>query len=241
MTDADARTVVKVLGGGAVKAVITELAEAFRQETGRTVATAFAPMGVVRQRLSAGEPADVVIMTDALIEEMVREGVVTSGTRVDIARTGVGVGVRAGAPRPDISTPEAFRRTLLAATSIAYVDPAQGATSAVHFAAVLERLGIADAVKGKSRLMPGGYAAEAVAEGTAELVVHQISEILPVRGVALVGPLPRDLQKVTTYSAAVAARSAAPKAARAFIAFVARPAFKGRFAEAGLDYRERAV
>ena len=103
---------------------------------------------------------------------------------------------------------------------------------------MLQRLGIAEAVQGKTLLVPGGYAAEKVAQGEAELVVHQISEILPVKGVTLVGPLPKDLQKITIYSAGLAARSAAPEAARAFIAFVARPAFKAKFAAAGLDYRE---
>src|SRR5438445_10029828 len=113
---------------------------------------------------------------------MARQGAVTPGTRTDIARTGMGVGVREGAPKPDISTPEAFKQTLLAAKSIVYVDPAQGATSGIHFASVLQRLGIAEAVKAKTKLVPGGYPAELVAKGEAELVAHQISEILPVKG-----------------------------------------------------------
>src|SRR5437867_10251432 len=138
----------------------------------------------------------------------------------------MGVGVRDGAPKPDISTVDAFKRALLEAKSIVYVDPASGATSGTHFASVLQKLGIADAVKPKTKLVPGGYPAELVAKGEVELVVHQISEIVPVKGVALVGPLPKDLQKITTYSAGLAARSAVPEAARAFIAFLARPAFK---------------
>src|SRR2546428_7535811 len=146
----------------------------------------------------------------------------------------MGVAVREGAPKPDISTPEALKQALLAAKSLVYVDPGQGATSGIHFAGVLERLGIADAVRAKTRLVPGGYPAELVARGEVELVAHQISEIVPVKGVTLVGRLPKDLQKITTYSAGLAARSAVPEAARAFIAFVARPAFKARFAGAGL-------
>ncbi len=229
---------VKVLSAGAVRAIVTDLAQAFQRETGHMVTLTFGTVGVVRQKLTAGEPADVVIMSDVAIDEMAQKGAVTPGTRADIARTAIGVGVRAGAPRPDIATPETLKQTLLGAKSLVYVDPAQGATSGIHFASVLQRLGIAEAVKGKTLLVPGGYAAEAVAKGEAELVVHQISEILPVKGVTLVGPLPRDLQKITTYSAGLAARSAAPEAARAFIAFMARPAFKAKFAEAGLDYRE---
>ena len=229
---------VNVLSAGAVRAVVTGLAEAFRQEAGHTVTLTFGPVGAVRQKLTAGEPADVLILTDAAIDELARQGAVVPGTRADIARAGMGVAVRQGAPLPDISTPEAFKQTLLSAKSLVYVDPARGATSGIHFAGVLQRLGIADAVKGKTLLWPGGYAAEAVAKGEAELVVHQISEIMPVKGVTLVGPLPKDLQKITTYSAGLAARSATPEAARAFIAFLARPAFKSRFAQAGLDYRE---
>lgn len=228
---------VKVLSAGAVKTVVTDLAEAFRQETGHTVQLTFDTVGALRQR-AAAEPADVLILTDAAIDDLARQGIVVAGTRTDIARVGIGVAVRQGAPLPDISTPDALKQTLLAVKSLVYVDPARGATSGIHFAAVLQRLGIADAVKDKTLLWPGGFAAEAVARGQAELCVHQISEILPVPGVTLVGPLPKDLQKVTTYSAGLAARSAAPDAARAWLAFLARPAFKAKFAAAGLDYKE---
>jgi len=229
---------VRVLSAGAVRAIVTDLAEEFRRETGHTVALAFGTVGAIRQKLTAGESADVVIMSDVAIDEMTRQGAVIPGTRTDIARTGMGIAVREGAPKPDISTPEALTQTLRAARSLVYVDPAQGGTSGIHFAGVLERLGIAEAVKAKTRLVPGGYPAELVAKGEVELVAHQISEIVPVKGVALVGPLPKDLQKITTYSAGLAARSPVPEAARAFIAFLARPAFKSRFAAAGLDYRE---
>lgn len=229
---------IKVLSAGAVRAVVTDLAEAFRQETGHAVTFTFGTVGVVRQKLSAGERADVVIMTDTAVDELARQGAVAVGTRTDIARAAIGVAVPEGAPRPDISTPEAFKQAVLSAKSLVYVDPALGATSGVHFAGVLQRLGIADAVKAKTVLWPGGYAAEALVKGQAELCVHQISEILPVKGVTLVGPLPKELQKITTYSAGLAAQSAVPEAARAFIAFLARPAFKSKFAEAGLDFRQ---
>ena len=228
---------IKVLSAGAVKAVVMDLAEAFRQETGHTVQLTFDTVGALRQK-AATESADVLILTDAAIDDLARRGIAVPGTRTDIARVGIGVAVRQGAPLPDISTPEALKQTLLSVKSLVYVDPARGATSGIHFASVLQRLGIADAVKDKTLLWPGGFAAEAVARGQADLCVHQISEILPVAGVTLVGPLPKDLQKVTTYSAGLAARSAAPDAARAFLAFLDRPAFKAKFAAAGLDYRE---
>jgi molybdate transport system substrate-binding protein len=228
---------IKVFSAGAVRAIVTELSEAFRQETGHTVALSFGTVGVTRGKIASGEPVDVVIMTDAAIDDVAKQGAVVAGSRADLARTGMGLGVREGAPKPDIATSEAFKQTLLSAKSIVYVDPKQGATSGIHFASVLDRLGIADAVKGKSQLVPGGYPAEKVASGEAEVVVHQISEIVPVKGVVLVGPLPPDLQKVTVYSAGLATRSAAPETARAFIAFLTRPAFKAKFAAAGLDYR----
>ena len=228
---------VKVFSAGAVRAIVTDLAEQFRQETGNTVTFSFGTAGQTRQKLLSGEPVDVVILTDAGIDDMIKQGALASGSRADLARTGMGVGVREGAPKPDITTSEAFKTTLLKAKSLVYVDPAQGATSGVHFKSVLERLGIADAVKGKTQLVSGGYPAEKVASGEAELVVHQISEIVPVKGVTLVGPLPPDFQKVTVYSAVLAARSPSPAAARAFVAFLTRPAFKPKFAAAGLDYR----
>jgi molybdate transport system substrate-binding protein len=228
---------VRVIGAGAVRAIVTEMAQLYEKETGNTVTLAFGTVGVVRQKMAA-EPADVVIMTDVAVDESARQGAVVAGSRADIARTGMGVGVRDGAPRPNISSTEAFKQALLAAKSIVYVDPAQGATSGIHFASVLQRLGIAEAVKPKTTLVAGGYPAELVAKGEVELVAHQISEIVPVKGVTLVGPLPKDLQKVTTYSAGVAAKSTAPELARGFIAFLTRPAFKPKFAAAGLDYTE---
>jgi molybdate transport system substrate-binding protein len=229
---------IKVLSAGAVRSVVSGLAEAFGRETGHTVMLTFGTVGALRQKLAAGEPADVLILTDVAIDDLARQGAVAIGTRTDIGRTAMGVAVREGAPLPDISTADAFKQTLLSAKSLTYVDPAQGATSGVHFAGVLKRLGIAEAMKGKTRLVAGGYPAELVAKGEAELVAHQISEIIPVKGVTLVGPLPKDLQKITTYSAGLAARSAVADAARGFVAFVSRPSFKARFAEAGLDYRE---
>ena len=127
---------------------------------------------------------------------------------------------------------------MLEAKSITYVDPARGATSGVHFAGVLERLGIVEAMRPKTVLVRGGAAAEKLVTGEAEICVHQISEILPVKGVALVGPLPKELQKITTYSAGIPARVSAPDAASGFVQFMARPAVKPRLAELGLDYQE---
>ena len=229
---------IKVLSAGAMKSMVTELAESFRQETGHTVAIATGTAGEIRQKVVSGEVTDVVVVTDTVIEQLAIPGLIVVDTRADIARTAIGVAVRQGAPLPDISTTDAFKQSVLAAKSLVYTDPARGATSGMHFAAVLQRLGIADAVKDKTVLWPAGYAAEALVTGQAELCVHQISEILPVKGVTLVGPLPKELQKLTTYSAAVASLATKPEVARAFVAYLAQPSFKPKFAAAGLDYRE---
>jgi molybdate transport system substrate-binding protein len=228
---------VKVFSAGAVKAVVPDIAEAFRKETGHTVTFTFDTAGALRRRVEAGETADVLIATDTVLEALAKQDRIVAGTRADIARTAIGVAVREGTPKPDISSVDAFKRALLEARSIVYNDPAIGATSGIHFAEVLQRLGIADAVKPKTVLWKGGYAAEALLNGQADLCVHQISEILPVKGVVLVGPLPPELQKITTYSATVLAKALSSDAARAFVQYLARADFRPRFATAGLDYR----
>ena len=228
---------ITVLSAGAVRSIVTDLAQAFEKETGHKLAMEFGPVGVTRKRLASG-PADLVIMSDVAVDETTKEGGIVAGSRVDIARTGMGVGVRDGAPKPDIATTEAFKQALLAAKSIAYVDPAQGATSGIYLASLLQKFGIADAMKPKTTLVPGGYPAELVAEGKVEMVVHQISEIVPVKGVTLVGPLPRDVQKVTTYAAGIPTKAKTPDVARAFVAFMTSPAMKAKFAAAGLDYKD---
>lgn len=229
---------IKVMSAGAMKTIVTELGAEFTRETGHTLALTTGTVGQLRDKILAGEAADVVVMSDTAIDQLIGQGHLARGSRVDIARTGIGVAVREGAAKPDIATAEALKQALLSAKSIAYVDPASGGTSGIYFATVLQRLGIAEAVKGKTTLKPGGFVAELVARGEVELAVHQISEILPVKGVTLVGPLPREIQKVTVYSAALPARGTTTEPAKAFVEFMARPAFKARLAAAGLDYRD---
>jgi len=228
---------VRVLSAGAMKAMVSELSEGFKKETGHTVAITSDTGGGLRKRVEGGEKADVLVAPDAAMDALVKSNHAVASTRSDLAKTAIGVAVREGAPQPDISTVDAFKRALLEAKSIVYNDPAIGATSGIHFAAVLERLGIAEAVKPKTVLWKGGYAAEALVNGQAELCVHQISEILPVKGVTLVGPLPAEVNKVTTYAGALLASSPTPEAARAFLAYLARPDFRAKFAAAGLDYK----
>ena len=232
-------TEIKVLGVFPVEAVLVDLGELFHQDTGHTVTPAFETTGVIRQKLGAGDAVDVIILNDYEIDELMGQSIVAAGTRTDIARFGLGVAVRRGAPLPDISTAEALKQTLLSAKAIAYADPGKGRAGAHFERVVLQRLGIAEAVKGKTLLSTGGSASsEAVAKGEAELCVTGMCKNILVEGVTLVGPLPKDLQKVITLSAALVARNTEPEVARAFVAFLARPSFTSKFAEQGLDYRE---
>jgi molybdate transport system substrate-binding protein len=228
---------VRVLSAGAMKAMVTELSGGFTKETGHLVVITSDTGGGLRRRLEGGEVADVLVAPDVAMDALVKSKHALAPTRTDLAKTAIGVAVRDGAPKPDIATVDAFKRALLEAKSIVYNDPAIGATSGIHFASVLEKLGIADAVKPKTVLWKGGYAAEALVNGQAELCVHQISEIIPVKGVTLVGPLPAEINRVTTYTGALLASSPSPDAARAFLSYLGRSEFRPKFAAAGLDYK----
>ena len=226
---------VRVLSAGAMKAMVTELSGGFTKETGHLVVITSDTGGGLRRRLEGGEVADVLVAPDVAMDALVKSNHALAPTRTDLAKTSIGVAVRDGAPKPDIATVDAFKRALLEAKSVVYNDPAIGATSGIHFASVLDKLGIAEAVKPKTILWKGGYAAEALVNGQAELCVHQISEIIPVKGVTLVGPLPAEINRVTTYAGALLASSPSPDAARAFLAYLGRPEFRPKFAAAGLD------
>ena len=226
---------VNVLSAGAAKSSVGPLLEPFRRDTGIEVRIEFATAGVIQQKLKSGARPDVVIITSGVMAELEKAGAIVAGSAANLGQTGVGVAVREGAPMPDISTVDAFRRALLAARAVAYIDPAGGGTSGKHFAGVLQRLGIEDAVKAKAVLVPGGYAAEPVARGEADMAVHQISEILPVKGVKLVGPLPAELQLITTYTAGVAAGAANAENARRLIAYLTSPASRAAYAAGGLE------
>ncbi|HZD19743.1 MAG TPA: substrate-binding domain-containing protein [Burkholderiales bacterium] len=193
---------LRVLSGGAAKSLVEPLAKSFPQAK---VEVRFQPMGPLVESLSQGAQADLVIVTEETLPRLARQNLVKAGAK-PIARVGIGVAVNEKAPLPDISTVDAFRRTLLAAKSVVYIDPKVG-TSGKHVAEVLERLGIAREVNAKARLGQGGYIVEPVGRGEIELGIHQISEILPVKGVKLAGPLPPELQKYTTYVAAPVAQS----------------------------------
>lgn len=226
---------IKVMGSGGLKGVISELAGAFERVKGHKLVTAFASPTTVKTRIESGEATDVAVMSATLIDDLVQQGRLVGDSRVPVARSGIGIAVRAGAPKPDIGSAEALKRTLLNAKSIVCGDPAFGGASGVHFQKVIERLGIADEVRRKARLNSGSFNAEFVARGEAELAVQQISEIVPVKGAELVGPLPAELQLTTVFTAAVSTNAAQPAAARQFIAFLIAPEAQRVIAANGME------
>jgi len=221
---------------GAVRTVVIELAQSFQAATGNTVKLEYGTAGGLQKRAAAGDPADVVIVTASGIDELVKLSKVAAGTRKDVGRVGVGVAVRTGAKMPDISTPEAFKQTMLNAKSVMYADPALGGQSGIHTAQVFQRLGIAEAMKAKTQLRPGAPdGLKEVAAGSIEIGIGQKSEIVAARGVTLVGPLPVELQNALTFSATRATASAAAQVADAFIAHLTTPAARQKFSAAGFD------
>jgi molybdate transport system substrate-binding protein len=208
---------IHVMSSNALKSVLQELAPQFEKATGHKVTTSFAPAADLKGRIDKGEAFDVAILTAPLIDELVKHSRVAAGTRSDLAKSLVGVAVRKGAPRPDLSSPEAFKQALLAAKSIAYVGT--GASGA-GLRGVFEKLGIAQEMKAKTKLLSGVSAADAVAKGEAELGFTQVSEILPVAGAELAGPLPAGLEVVTVFTMAGASSARQPEAALAFLRFL---------------------
>jgi molybdate transport system substrate-binding protein len=214
---------LKVLTAGAYKAVLVAVVPEFERKTGHKVAVDNDTVGALVQRVGRGETFDVIIASPKAIDDLARDGKVTPGSKADLAKVGVGVMVKAGAPKPDVSTVEAFKQAVLGAKSIAYLDPASGGSSGIYVAKLLEQLGLAEQVKGKTRLKQGGYVADLIASGEAELGIHQISEILPSKEVTLVGPLPDGIQSYTTYSAGISNAASDRAAAEALVQTLAGP------------------
>lgn len=187
---------------------------------GHSIDVVLATGGAINKRISEGESADVVISPSSGIESLVKAGKLVAGTSRPVASSGVGLAVKKGARKPDISTAEALTRTLLSARAVAYSDPAGGGGSGIHFAKVLQRLGIADQVNAKAKLGSGTLNGEVVARGDADIAIQQIPELTGVAGIDIIGPLPGELQLMTSFSAAVLSSSKDPKAANALIGFL---------------------
>jgi molybdate transport system substrate-binding protein len=192
---------LKILCAGVMKEVVLTLRPQYEKESGNKLVVDVAPAGTLARRIEGGEPFDIVVVPRAVLARLSEAGKIESASRVDLAAVGVGVAVKEGAPRPDISTVDAFKRALLAAKSIAHTDPAAGATSGIYLTQLFEKLGIADQIKPKIRLVRGGSSADLVARGEAEIAVQQASEIVNVPGTVYIGPLPREIQRISVYGA----------------------------------------
>ena len=210
---------LNVFSAGAAQAAVSQIAEKFQQESDNLVHAAYGAVGAMKARVVAGEPADVIILTAALIDELTEQGWVVPGSRIDLGKVGTGIAVRAGTPLPDVGNARVLRGNLLAATKVVCPDPAV-ATAGKVVLNVLERLGITDQLKARLQYFPNGYAAMAYlarSKGVLEMGITQITEILANREVTLVGPLPPELQNIAVYSVGLAAHSAHPERAKEFI------------------------
>lgn len=224
---------IHVLSAAAVKGPLAETAAAFERDTGHRVVLDFTTAGKVDARIAAGERPDLVVNSRARLDALVAKGT-RAGTVQDLGTVSVGVAVRPGAQRPDVSNVDAFRAALIAAPSVAYTDPAAGGTAGSHFAAVIEKLGLTDALAGKRRLSADGLdVMRKVKRGEAELGITQISEILLVDRATYAGPLPASLQLRTIYSVLVPL--AADPVDRAFVAALTSAASRARFDAAGFE------
>jgi molybdate transport system substrate-binding protein len=215
---------IKVLTAGAMRAVVVALIPEFETQTGHKVTIDDATAGALAKRIADGEEFDVAIITPAVVDDLAGKGRIVAGSRTDLAKVGMGVAVKEGAVVPDIGTLDAFKRVLLSARSVAYIDPKAGGSSGIYFDKLLDRLGIGEQIRPKAKLKQGGHVAELVVSGEADVAVHQISEIVPVKGVVLVGPLPAEIQNTTVYAAGLGARSKDTAAANALIQFISGPA-----------------
>jgi molybdate transport system substrate-binding protein len=228
---------VRVMISGGLTAAYKVLVPEFERATGHTVLTAYGPsMGTTQNaipvRLERGEPADVLIMVGYALTDLAKQGKVIAESRVDLVKSPIGIAVRSGAPKPDISSADTLKRALLAAKSVAYSDSASGVYVSTEMFA---KLGIADEMKDKARKIPATPVGEIVARGDAEIGFQQISELLPVAGVDIVGPLPPDVQKITVFSAGIATVSKEPDAGKALIKFLASPAASAAIVKSGME------
>jgi molybdate transport system substrate-binding protein len=227
---------IKVISAGAVRGLIAEMIADYSRQTGHKFDFKVGTTGQLRAIIASGEPADLIIASATLMAELETSGKMMPGSRADLGRVGIGVAIRDGATMPDLSTPAAFKQTLIDARSVAYTDPREGGTSGIYFIGVLDRFGIADVVTRKAVLTNGGRAAvEKVAQGEAEIAVTLISEIVPVKGARLAAPVPQALQLYTVYAAAIPASSTDPASARALTAALTGPAMAERWKAAGFE------
>jgi molybdate transport system substrate-binding protein len=226
---------INVVGAGAIEEPFEALSAEFSREAGHKVHAIFGPVGGMMTKLKGGEKADVIVLSAAAMDELENAGSLVAGSRVELGHATVGVAVKVGAPQPDFSTPDALKKTLLAARTIAYTNPAAGGTAGIYLNSLLDRLGVAEEVKKKALLQTSGSAtAAAVASGAAEIGITFTSELLPNKGVKVVGQMPPAIGLTVAYVAGVSTASQQAEPARALITYMSRPASRDHFKEAGL-------
>ena len=236
MTGSAGAAEIKAMISTALATAMEELVPQFERASGHTVRITYGPTGGVAKRLTGGEAADLIILADSGLDELIKQGKVVPG-RTDFARTGIGVAVRRGAPKPDISTPDAVKRALLNAKAVAHTAPAGGGITAMHLLQMFEKLGIAKEVAAKTKLAaggPNGRVSTIVSSGEADIGLQQISELMSNPGVDVVGLLPAELQQITVYSAGITANAREAEAAKALIRFISSPAAAPIYAAKGL-------
>ena len=226
---------LKLLVGGSMQEPFREVGADFAKQTGHKLDFTVDTTGALQKHLRSGEKADIILVSAPGMDALEKEHLIMPGTRVELANAAIGVSVHAGAASPDISSPEAFKKAMLAAHSISYVDPKSGGTSGGYLDGLFQRMGIADEVKKKVVFgYQGSQVAEAVASGRAELGLTFISEMLPNKGVKIAGPLPAAIQSATNYAVAIPVGAPNPEAARSFVQAMTTPAAKAAIAKAGL-------
>jgi molybdate transport system substrate-binding protein len=222
---------IHAMSSAAIKAAYLELVPQFERASGHTVATKWIPGVDLLQRVKEGESSDLVFMQAKDLDELIRCGRIAAASRVELATSGVGVAVRAGAPRPDISSADAVKRALLAAKAVAFSTGPSG----VYMLQLFERLGIAAEMKAKSRQIKGEPSGAAAARGEADIAFQQVSELLPVPGIDFLGPLPAEIQRITTFCAGMQNTAREPAAAREWINFIKSPAAASAIRKSGME------
>jgi molybdate transport system substrate-binding protein len=234
---------VRVMISGGLTAAFNAIVPEFERQTGNTVLVAYGPsMGTTTNaipvRLERGEPADVLIMVGYALGDLIKKGKVVEASRADLVKSPIAIAVKAGSPKPDISTSDAVKHALLAAKSVAYSDSASGVYVSTE---MFDKLGVAAEMKDKAKMIPATPVGEIVAKGEAELGFQQISELKPVQGIDIIGPLPDPLQKITVFSAGIATASKEPEAGKALIKFLTSPAARDEIVKSGMEPIETAT
>jgi len=211
---------IKVIAAAAVKDIVLDLIPAFEKSSGHKVTTIWAGTEAITKRISGGEMVDIVLIAAPNIDKLISEGRLVAGSRADVAKSGIGVAVRAGLPKPDISSGEAVKKAVLAAKSVAYSSGPSG----FYLADLFKKMGIADQIKDKVKQTPSGVqVGEVVARGEADLGFQQVSELLHLKGIHYLGPLPADIQHITVFSAGLHTAATAPDAAKQLVKFLTAP------------------